>query len=172
MKEALDLTLAADVSGTADLTLRLPRRKLLAAVSRGDALHRRRRIARQCPDRRLAASAGGTGESDIRRADGRSLRRGTLIAKGVSAGIRAGSGGREGPVERVFGHPARSRPRPRLTPTAVRTCSPLHPQGIDRAYQELIAGGKHQPPHRPVRLFARLQECYRPQSPVQGVLRR
>ena len=39
MKQALDLTLAADESDAADVTLWIPRRKLLAAVSRGDALH-------------------------------------------------------------------------------------------------------------------------------------
>lgn len=39
MRQALDLTLAACDSGAADMTLWIPRRKLLAAMSRGDALH-------------------------------------------------------------------------------------------------------------------------------------
>jgi AraC-like DNA-binding protein len=39
MKQTLDLTLAADESDAADVTLWVPRRKILAAVSRGDALH-------------------------------------------------------------------------------------------------------------------------------------
>jgi AraC-like DNA-binding protein len=39
MKQALDLTLTADESDAADVTLWVPRRKLLAAMSRGDALH-------------------------------------------------------------------------------------------------------------------------------------
>jgi AraC-like DNA-binding protein len=39
LKQTLDLTLAAGASDAADVTLWVPRRKLLAAVSRGDALH-------------------------------------------------------------------------------------------------------------------------------------
>jgi AraC-like DNA-binding protein len=39
MKQTLDLTLTADASDAADVTLWVPRRKILAAVSRGDALH-------------------------------------------------------------------------------------------------------------------------------------
>jgi AraC-like DNA-binding protein len=39
MKQAFDLTLAADSSDAADVTLWIPRRKIVATVSRGDALH-------------------------------------------------------------------------------------------------------------------------------------